>query len=135
MNLQFPRYVAAMGYDGVHRDAEVIGNLLVAHALHQTHDNILLTLSESLRTVGILGNHVRDFRRHIVLLHAFLKAAYGRNEDVVLHLRMKGEPLLVVVDVVERRRKLVVVQSVAGQIFYDDALQLAQLCALLSMML
>ena len=78
-----------MGYDGVHRDAEVISNFLVAHALHQTHDNILLALSEPPHCRHSWKSCLR-FSPSIVLLHAFLKAAYGRNEDVVLHLRMKG---------------------------------------------
>ena len=46
---------------------------------------------------------------------------------MVLDLGMQGQPLLVVIDVVERCRKLVVAQSVAGQVFDDDLFQLAQL--------
>lgn len=48
-------------------------------------------------------------------------------KDVVLHLCMQVEPLLIVVEVVEHGREAVVVQSVGGQVFDDDALQLLEL--------
>ena len=45
VNLQFAGDVAAVGDDGVDGDAEVVGNLLVRHALHQGDNHILFAVA------------------------------------------------------------------------------------------
>ena len=135
MNLQLAGYVAAMSDDGVDRNAEVVGNLLVRHALHNRHHHVLLPVGECFGRGRRLTDHVRDFRRDVVLPRALLQPANGWNEDVVFHLSMLREPLLVVVDVVERCRKLVVAQPVVGKILNNDLLQFAQFLVGLSVVL
>ena len=46
VNLQLAGNIAAVGDDGIGGDAEVIGNFLVRHALHERDDDILLTVGE-----------------------------------------------------------------------------------------
>ena len=100
MDLEFAGNVATVGDDGVGGNAQVVGNLLVGHSLHEADDDVLLAVAEHLAIIGVLVNHVRDFHRHVVLLGALLQPANDGDEYLVLHLGMQGEPLLVVIDVV-----------------------------------
>ena len=134
MYLKFAGDVAPMRDDGVDANAKVVGNFLVRHSLHKADDDILFALAEHL-VVGILTNHLGDFHRDIVLLGMAFQPADGRDEYLIFYLRVLCQPFLVVVNVVERGRELVVVHAVAGQVFDDDVLQLAQFLVGLSVML
>ena len=46
MNLQLAGDVAAMGDDGIHRDAEAVGNFLVLQALHDTDDDFTFAIGQ-----------------------------------------------------------------------------------------
>ena len=133
MDLQFAGNVTSVGDYGVYGNEKVFGYFLVRHSLHKAYYNILLAVGEGFAVVGIsFEHHVGDVLGHVVFLLLLLKVAYGRHENLVLHLGMKLQPFLVVVYSVECGCKFVVALNVAGKIFYDDVFQFAQFLVCLS---
>ena len=86
--------------DGVGRDEEVVGYLLVCHTLHYTDDNILLTLGQFFLTVAAMADHCGNLGCDIALTELLFKQLYGGNEDMVFHLCMLREPFFVIIDVI-----------------------------------
>ena len=86
-----------MGNDGIGRDAQVVGNLLVCHSLDDSDDHVALAVGKGLAIVGILTQHRRDLDADVVALQLLLMATYGGDENVVLHLSMGREPTLTVI--------------------------------------
>ena len=129
MDLQFPGDVPAMGDDRIGGDAQMVGNLLIRHPLYQGYDHLLLTVAEGIRTLGstALEHHVGYVLRHPILLGALFQTTDGRHKDMILDLSVLTEPRLIVIDIMECRRQLVVVQPVLRQVFDDEELQFAQL--------
>ena len=84
MDLQLAGDVAAVGDDGVDGDAEVVGDLLVRHTLHQGDDDILLTVGEGIGilTRRCLEHHVGDVAGDVALLGLLLQTADGGHEDM-----------------------------------------------------
>ena len=126
MDLQFPGDVPAMSNDRIGGDAQMIGNLLIGHALHQCYYHILLTITEGIRILSgtTLENHIGDILRHPTLLGRLFQASDGRYEDMILHLRMLAQPFLIVIDIMKRRCQLVVVQSILWKVFDNEEFQL-----------
>ena len=60
--------VAAMGDDGVHRDTEMVGNLLVDQAFHQEGEHFLFALCEQRGGLGFLALHLAGQRGRIVVI-------------------------------------------------------------------
>lgn len=135
MDLQFAGNVTPVSEHGIGGNIQVVGNLLIGHALHQRDDDILLTVGEHRITIWLLVDHVADAQRHIVLMQLILQVSNGRNKDTVLNLRVLGEPTLTIVDIVKDGRELIVVQTIRRQIFDDDILQLVKFPVDLHMML
>ena len=135
MYLQFTRNVASMSDYSVHRNAQVLGNLLVAHTLHQRHYNILLAFTQSVSPLLVPADHIRNLSRHITLPRPLLQRPDSRNKNIILHLSVQRKPLLIIIYVIKRSRKLVVTQTVTREVLDDDTLQLPQLRTLLTMML
>ena len=126
-----------MGDDRVDRYTQVVGNLLVGHTLHQRDNHVLLAIRECLGvlTRSSLEHHIGDIASHIILLGQLLQTTDGRHKDIILYHRMLAQPHLVLIDIVERGRQLVVVLSVLRQILDDEQLQLAQFLVGSTMML
>ena len=57
MELQLSRDVAAMRDDGVDGDKQMVGYLLVAHALHHCHYYILLPVRQCLGCIWVMTYH------------------------------------------------------------------------------
>ena len=89
MDLQFPGDIPPVCDDGIGGNAQMVGNLLVGHSLHQTDDDILLTVAEGIGIVGILIDHARDLGRDIVLPCLSLHPFDGRDENRLLDLGMQ----------------------------------------------
>ena len=71
MDLQFPRDIPSVCDNGVYGDEQVRSNLFVAHSLHETDNNLFLSLGESF--CGVNGvYYLRYLRGGIVGLHPFL---------------------------------------------------------------
>ena len=132
-----PGDVPAMGDDRIGRDAQMVGNLLIRHSLYQGYNHIFLTVAEGIRILGgaALEHHIGDVLRHPTLLGALLQTTDGRHKDMILDLCVLTEPRLIIIDIMERRRQLVVVQPVLRQVFDDEELQLAQFLIRCPMML
>ena len=127
VDLQLAGDVAPVGDDGVDGDAEPFGYLLVLQALDDADDDLLLALAERLAVVlSASEDHLRDVFREVVLTGQTLQTHDGGGEDVVLDLGVLAQPFLVVVDVVEGGRELVVVEGVGGEVLDDHELELAQ---------
>lgn len=135
MNLQLTGYVAAMSNHRVDGDKQMVGNLLVGHALYQSHYDVFLAVAQLLIALRCLVDHIGYFNTHITLFQLSFLVAHGRNEDFLLYLRMLVEPFLVIIYVVKCGAKLIVVQSVRRQILDDDILQLFQFQVYLHVML
>ena len=110
----------------------MVGYLLVAHALHEGDDDFFFAFTEVLRIVGLEANHAVELGRDRIFFGFLFQLPDGRHEEVFFHLGVQPQPVFIVVDVVEHGGQPVVVQAVAGQVADDDALQLAQLFALLA---
>ena len=127
VNLQFAGDVAAVGDDGVDGDAEVVGNLLVGHSLDKGNDDVALAVAEGISVLRGTEHHAADIAGNVVLARQLLQSADGGDEDAVFNHRMLTQPLLVVVDVMQRGGQLVIVESVLRQVFDDEEFELAQL--------
>ena len=127
MDLELTGDVASMRDDGVDRQAQTVGNLLVLQSLYHSDDDVTLSVAECLAIVlSAFEYHGCYVLRNIVLPRDALQSLDGGGEDVVLHLGVLTEPFLVIIDVVECCGELVVVESVGGQVFDDHELQLTQ---------
>ena len=61
MNLKLAGYIATMGDDGINRDAETVGYLLVEQSLNNTDDDIFLAVGECLAIIlPALEDHSGD---------------------------------------------------------------------------
>lgn len=114
MYLQFARNVASVGDYGVHRNAQMLGYLLVTHALYERHDDVFLAFAQCVGAFLILAYHAGNLSRYIALARFILKTLDGWDEDFVLHFGMQRQPLLIIIYIVERGRKLIVAKAVAG---------------------
>lgn len=76
-----------MGDNGIYRDIQMVGNLLVRHALHQADDDFTLAVGYRFHIVAV-ANHVGESSRDIVVLYLALQHADGRDKDFVLHIAM-----------------------------------------------
>ena len=71
MDLEFSRDIPSVSNNGVYGDEKVGGDLFVAHSLHETDNNLFLSLGESF--CGVNGvYYLRYLRGGIVGLHPFL---------------------------------------------------------------
>ena len=69
MDLEFLGNVAAVGDDGVDRDAEMGGDFLVGHTLYKGNDYFLLAGRECLMPGdAVLENHIGDVAGHVAVL-------------------------------------------------------------------
>ena len=59
MNLKLAGYIATMGDDGINRDAEAVGYLLVLKSLHHTDDNVAFAFADN---VAIVLTTLEDHR-------------------------------------------------------------------------
>jgi hypothetical protein len=67
--LQLTRNITAVGDYGINRNEQVVGNLLVRHALHQTYNNVFLAVGKRITIVApTFKHHRRNIPRHVVLL-------------------------------------------------------------------
>ena len=128
VDLEFAGDVATMGNDGIDGDAEMVGNLFVRHALHQSDNYIFLAVGKGLVAVhAVFEHHVGDISRYTVLPGELLQASDGGHEDMVFDHGVLTQPYFVLVDVMEGGGELIVVQTILRQIFDDEQFQLAQL--------
>ena len=74
-----------MGDYGIHRDIQMVGNLLVRHALHQADDDFTLAVGYRLHIVAV-AYHVGESSRNIVVLYLSFQHADCRDKDFILHI-------------------------------------------------
>ena len=89
MYLQFARNVASVGDYGVHRNTQMLGYLLVTHALYKRHDDVFLAFAQCVSAFLILAYHAGNLSRYVALARFILKTLDGWNEDFVLHFGMQ----------------------------------------------
>ena len=109
MYLQFLGDIAAVGDDRISGDAQMVGYLLVGHSLHQRHDDITLALAQRVVLTLVFHHAGNAVELHALLLSSIFEMADDRNEDVVLHIAVEMEPLLIIIYIVERGHEFVVV--------------------------
>jgi len=134
MDLEFSGDVAAVGDDGIGGDAEVLGDFLVRHALHEADDHVFFAVAERVLAVGSGAEHVGNLGTHAVLLLLFDVLFDDRNEQFFFRFHVAGKPLLGVVDVEKGGGKLMIMLPIGGQIFGNDVLQFTQFASGLVMM-
>ena len=100
MYLQLLGNVAAMGDDGIDGYAQMVGDFLVGHSLHQAHDDIFLPVAQHVFGIGILIDHVGDFHADIILLRLGLQTPDYRYKDVILHLGVHVKPVFIIINIV-----------------------------------
>ena len=86
MDLQFSCYISPVCDNGVDSDAEMVGNFLVGHSLHEADYDIFFSVAEHLTLGRVVAEHVGDFDRDIVLFELFFEELDGRHEDMVFDL-------------------------------------------------
>lgn len=127
MNLQFLRYVSAVGDDGVRGNAEMVGNLLVCHALDDADNDILLTIAQSLGCIRILVYHIADGHGDIRLLALLFKMTDHGNEYLLFDTCVLCKKVLAVVEVIEGSHELIIMMNVRWQVLNYDVFEFAQL--------
>ena len=88
VDLQFSGDVSPVGDDRIDRDAEMVGDLLVGHALNEADHHVLFAFAQRISVFPALADHARDLGRHVVLLHLLLQPPDGGDEDRLLDLSM-----------------------------------------------
>lgn len=101
VDLQLTRDVAAVGGDGVYREAQFVGNLLAGHTLGNAGDNLPLALRELLGAV-FGGVYVLFSVACAIVSDVLFGAFHGGNEERILHGAVNGEVILAVDDIEER---------------------------------
>ena len=86
MNLQFSCYISPVRDDGIDSYAEVVGNFLVGHALHEAYYDIFFSVAEHLSLGRVVAEHVGNFYGDIILFELFFEELDGRHEDMVFDL-------------------------------------------------
>ena len=115
--------VAPVGDDRIDRDEQMVGNLLVRHALYEADDDVLLAFRDPILSLDTLV-HIRQARRDAVVLDPLLQQADGWHEQLVLDVAVISQPLLIYIYIIEGGGQLIVRQPVVRQILDDDALEL-----------
>ena len=85
MNLKLSGDVSAVGNHRVDRYKKMIRNLLIGHALNQSHDHIFLSIAQLFIAHRSLVNHARNLGTHIILLQFHFSISYRWNKDFFLY--------------------------------------------------
>lgn len=103
VDLQLAGYITAVGGDGMHREVQCLGYLLVGHSFSYADDDLLLARAERVGA-GHIARRLALLLYHIALLaHSLLDLLDGWHKEAILHLTVRGEILLAVDDIEQDR--------------------------------
>ena len=124
MNLQLSGNVTTMRDNRIHRDTQVISNFLILHTLHNSDNDVSLSIAQQfILLLTALKHHRRDILCYVLLFHLQFQTTNGWREDMILHLCMMVKPFFIIINVVKRRCQHIVTMAIRRQVLDNHQLQ------------